>query len=56
VLTAVTEAGSGMEALEILRQHPPGTFSLVLTVCMHGSLIDACLRSSLQHKVRTKGF
>ena len=29
---AVTEAGSGMEALEILRGQPPGTFSLVLTV------------------------
>ncbi|CAL8465090.1 g4625 [Coccomyxa elongata] len=30
----VTEAGSGMEALEILRGQPPGTFSLVLTDVM----------------------
>ncbi len=28
----VTEAESGMEALEILRSNAPGTFSLVLTV------------------------
>ncbi|EIE20369.1 CheY-like protein, partial [Coccomyxa subellipsoidea C-169] len=30
----VTEAGSGMEALEILRGQPPGTFSLILTDVM----------------------
>jgi hypothetical protein len=29
---AVTEAGSGMEALEVLRMHPPNAFSLILTV------------------------
>jgi len=31
-LFTVTEAESGMEALEILRSNAPGTFSLVLTV------------------------
>lgn len=29
---AVTEAGSGLEALEMLRKNEPGTFSLILTV------------------------
>ena len=32
LLLAVTPAGSGQEALEILRKSQPGTFQLVLTV------------------------